>query len=119
MAINIIGVQRHHRLAYTGIVSAVVLATGLFALRFPVFLDDYDQWGWQINCGTGYASELTQAAAATGPTDYVDECESALTMRRIWTIPLVVLGAIVLLTVVVASAITSGAESLVGNRDTV
>lgn len=95
-----------------------MLAIGLFALRFPVFLDDYDQWGWQINCGTGYVSELTQATAAAGPTNYVDQCQSALMMRRIWTIPLVVIGAIVLLTVVVASAIASGQESLVGNRDT-
>jgi hypothetical protein len=110
--------QRHHRLAYTGIISSVVIAIGLFALRFPVFLDDYDQWGWQINCGSGYASELTQAAAAAGPTNYVDECESALTTRRMWTTPLVLVGAIVLLAVVVASAITSGSESLVGNRDT-
>jgi hypothetical protein len=47
---------------------------------------------------TGYGSELTQATAATGPKNYVDECESAL------------------LTAVVASAITSGRESLVGNR---
>jgi hypothetical protein len=74
--------HRHHRLAYTGIVSAAVLAIGLFALRFPVFLDDYDQWGWQINCGTGYVSELTQATAAAGPTNYVDQCESAVMMRR-------------------------------------
>jgi hypothetical protein len=110
--------RHHHRLAYTGIVSAAVLAIGLFALRFPVFLDDYDQWGWQINCGTGYVSELTQATAAAGPANYVDECESALMTRRVWTIPLVVVGAIVLLTVVVASAITSGRESLVASRDT-
>ncbi|MGX9789404.1 hypothetical protein [Mycobacterium sp. MMS18-G62] len=110
--------RHHHRLAYTGIVSAVVLAIGLFALRFPVFLDDYDQWGWQINCGTGYVSELTQATAATGPANYVDECESALMLRRLWTIPLAVVGAIVLLTVVVASAITSGSESLVRKPDT-
>ena len=110
--------QRHHRLAYTGIVSAAVLVIGLFALRFSVFLDDYDKWGWQINCGTGYVSELTQATAATGPKDYVDECESAVMLRRMWTIPLVVLGAFALLTAVVASAITAGSESLVGNRDT-
>ena len=105
--------QRHHRLAYTGIISAVVLAIGLFALRFPVFLDDYDQWGWQINCRTGYVSELTQATAAAGPANYVDECQSALMIRRMWTIPLVVVSAIALLAVVVASAMASGRESLV------
>jgi hypothetical protein len=111
-------VQRHHRLAYTGIVSAAVLAIGLFALRFPVFLDDYDQWGWQINCGSGYVSELTQATAAAGPANYVAECQGALMTRRLWTIPLVVISAIALLSAVVASAITSGSESLAGSRDT-
>jgi len=110
--------QRHHRLAYTGIVAAVVLAAGLFALNFPVFLDDYDQWGWQIKCGTGYVSELSQAAAAVGDNNYVDECETALLMRRMWTIPLVVVGGAVLLAVVVASASLSGRESLVPRRDT-
>ena len=38
----------NHRAAYVGILSAILLCIGLFALRFPVFLDDYDQWGWQI-----------------------------------------------------------------------
>ena len=25
-------------------ISAILLCIGLFALRFPVFIDDYDQW---------------------------------------------------------------------------
>lgn len=110
--------QRHHRLAYTGIVAAVVLAVGLFALNFPVFLDDFDQWGFQINCGTGYVSKLTQAAAVVGEKNYVAECESALLTRRLWTIPIVVLGGVVALAVVIASATTSARESLVPHRDT-
>ena len=109
--------QRHHRLAYSGIAAAVVLAIGLFALNFPVFLDAYDQWGWQIKCGTGYVSELTQAAAAVGETNYVDGCETALLIRRMWTIPLVILGGAVVLVVLVASAMTSARESLVPHRD--
>jgi hypothetical protein len=109
--------QRHHRLAYSGIVAAVVLGIGLFALNFPVFLDDYDQWGWQINCGTGYDSDLTQAAATVGDKDYVDRCETALLVRRAWTFPLVVLGGTVLLVVLVASATTSARESLVPDRE--
>jgi hypothetical protein len=39
-------------------------------------------------------------------------------VRRMWTIPLVAFGALVLLVVVVASAITSARESLVPHRDT-
>jgi hypothetical protein len=100
--------QRHHRLAYSGIVAAVVLGLGLFALNFPVFLDDF---------GTGYISDLTQAAAAVGEKNYVSECQSALLLRRVWAGPLVVLGGSVLLAVLVASAATSARESLTSHRD--
>ena len=109
--------QRHHRLAYTGIVCGVLLVFGLIALNFPVFLDAYDQWGFQIKCGTGYASDLTQAAAAAGQHNYVDQCDTALLMRRMWTMPLVAISAMVLVVVTAASAITSSRESLVPHRD--
>lgn len=104
--------QRHHRLAYTGIIAAVVLMIGLLAMNFPIFLDDFDQYGWQIRCGTGYVTDLTQAAAAVGDTDYVDRCETALLMRRMWTMPMTVLSGTVLLAVLVAAATTSARESL-------
>ena len=73
--------QRHHRLAYTGTVCGVLVAIGLIALNFPVFLDAYDQWGFQIKCGTGYATDLTQAAAVAGQHNYVDKCETAVLAR--------------------------------------
>jgi hypothetical protein len=110
--------QRHHRLAYTGIIAAAVLGIGLFALNFPVFLDDFDQYGWQIKCGTGYLSDLTQAAAAIGGKNYVDACETALLIRRAWAFPLVVVGGTIFLAVLVASATTSARESLTSQRDT-
>jgi H+/Cl- antiporter ClcA len=110
--------QRHHRLAYTGIVCGVLVAIGLIALNFPVFLDAYDQWGFQIKCGTGYATDLTQAAATVGQDNFVDKCETALLMRRMWAIPLVAICGLVLLAVTVASAITSARETLVPHRDT-
>jgi hypothetical protein len=110
--------QRHHRLAYTGIVCGVLVVVGLIALNFPVFLDAFDQWGFQINCGTGYASDLSQAAATVGQHNFVDQCETALLLRRMWTIPLVAISGLVVLAVTVASAITSGRESLVPHRDT-
>ena len=52
------------------VVSAAVifLAAGLFALYFPVFIDAYDQYGWQVKCGNGFTAELTQAASAAGAT---------------------------------------------------
>jgi hypothetical protein len=109
--------QRHHRLAYTGIVCGVLVVIGLIALNFPVFLDAYDQWGFQIKCGTGYATDLTQAAAAVGQHNFVDKCETALLVRRMWTIPLVAICGLTLLAVTAASAITSARESLVPHRD--
>jgi hypothetical protein len=110
--------QRHHRLAYTGIVCGVLVVVGLIALNFPVFLDAFDQWGFQIKCGTGYASDLSQAAATVGQQNFVDKCETALLLRRMWTIPLVAISGLVVLAVTVASAITSGRETLVPHRDT-
>jgi hypothetical protein len=111
--------HRHHRLAYTGITAAIVLAAALLALNFPVFLDTYDQYGWQIKCGTGYLTDLAQAAAAVGEQSYVDQCETALLERRLWTIPIAVLAGAVVLTVLVASATTSARESLVPHRESV
>jgi hypothetical protein len=110
--------HRHHRLAYTGIVCGILLAIGLIALNFPVFIQAFDQWGFQIKCGTGYDTDLSQAAAAAGQHNYVDQCETALLTRRLWTIPLVATSGLVVLVVTVASAIASARETLVPHRDT-
>jgi hypothetical protein len=75
----------------------LLLIGGLLALRFPVFLSDFDQWGFQINCGSGFQSTLTQAGIAdSAGTQFVDQCHTAIAMRRAWTIPLVVGGALLL-----------------------
>jgi hypothetical protein len=110
--------HRHHRLAYTGIVCGVVLAIGLIALNFPVFIEAFDQWGFQIKCGTGYDTDLSQAAAAAGQHNHIDQCETALLTRRLWTIPPVAISGLVVLVVTVASAIASARETLVPHRDT-
>jgi hypothetical protein len=71
-----------------------LVAIGLLALRWPVFLSDFDQWGVQINCGSGLGSALTQASAAeSGGTNYVGQCHAAIAMRLEWTIPLTLIGA--------------------------
>lgn len=44
--------------------AVVFLAGGLFALRFPVFIEAYDQFGWQVKCGSGFTTDLTQASNA-------------------------------------------------------
>src|SRR5271163_147143 len=70
-------------------VGVLLVMGGLFALRFPVFLGDFDQWGFQINCGSGFHSALTQAVIAdSAGTHFVDRCHTALAMRRGWTIAL-------------------------------
>lgn len=104
----------HHRAFYIGIVAFFLIVVGLLALNFPVFLDSFDQYGFQIKCGTGYLTDLSQAASAAGQDNYVDQCERALLVRRLWTIPLVVIGSVVLVIVVAVSATIWGRESAFG-----
>ena len=74
-----------------------LVGIGLVALNFPVFLDAYDQWGWQIKCGTGYSTNLIQAANPGLPqSNFVNQCQSALAVRRAWTIPIAVVGWLIL-----------------------
>jgi hypothetical protein len=75
----------------------LLLMLGLLALRFPVFLSAFDQWGFQINCGTGLQSNFTQVAIAdpTG-SQFVDQCHTAIVMRRAWAVPLAAAGAMLL-----------------------
>ena len=102
----------HHRAFYIGVLGVVMIAVGLLALNFPVFINAFDQFGFQIKCGTGYFSNLTQAAEAGG--DHPSQCESALLVRRLWTIPLIVVGSMVLTVVVFIAATVWGRESVFG-----
>jgi hypothetical protein len=104
----------HHRAFYIGVGCVVLIVVGLLALNFPVFLDDFDQYGFQIKCGTGFAADLSQAAAATGGDTYIDQCETAILERRLWAIPLVVIGSIVLVPVLAVAALVWGRESAFG-----
>jgi hypothetical protein len=74
-----------------------LLTSGLFALWMPVFLGDFDQWGFRIKCGSGLSSALSQAeiADSTG-AHFVDRCGTAIAVRRAWTIPLAVTGTLFL-----------------------
>src|SRR5271168_5171746 len=88
------------------VVGVLLVMGGLFALRFPVFLGDFDQWGFQINCGSGFQSALTQAVIAdSAGTHFVDRCHTALAMRRAWTIALPVTGALLVADQTAASAV--------------
>jgi hypothetical protein len=77
------------------LMSGILLVVGgLLVLRFPVFLSGFDQWGFQISCGTGFGSDWTQAATADAAgTHYVDQCHAAVAIRRAWAAPVVVAGA--------------------------
>ena len=80
-----------NRQLYLGIVGALLVVVGLLALWFPVYLDQYDQYGMQIACGRGFSANLSQAAEANGH-GLVAQCGTALLLRRIWAIPAAVLG---------------------------
>lgn len=70
---------------------------GLLALRAPVFLADFDPWGFQINCGTGLHSDFTQAVMAElSGSRFVDQCRTAVQTRRDWAIPVLATGALLL-----------------------
>lgn len=85
----------------------ILVIIGLFALRFPVYIDDFDQWGWQVKCGSGLSADFAQAAAATNADHFVSDCETAVLLRRLWTVPLVVVGAIAFFGTLLGTALQS------------
>ena len=104
----------HRRAFYTGVGCVILIVAGLLALNFPVFLEAFDQYGFQIKCGTGFATDLSQAAAVAGQHTYVEQCEQALLVRRLWTIPPVAAGVIGLLLIVAVTTLLWGRESAFG-----
>ena len=98
-----------------GAVGLLLLVGSLVALHFPVYIPDFDKWGAHVKCGNGYHSELLQAtvddnggldpqslpggvsAAVRAPTNYVDQCRSALAQRRVWLMPVAAVGALILI----------------------
>ncbi|GBE67261.1 hypothetical protein MFM001_37230 [Mycobacterium sp. MFM001] len=87
-------------------IGAVVLVVGIIGLLVPVKVSD--QNGGDIGCGNALVSDTKSAESANNKsvasipilnqvvphTDYVAECQSALSSRRSWTIPVAVIGAI-------------------------
>src|SRR5215218_5610688 len=85
------------------IAGAVVLIAGVIALLVPVSITGN---GKSIGCGTAIAADSSEAESATGQTvagvpslneivphtDYVAECQHAVPRRRLWSIPLAVVG---------------------------
>ncbi|MDT5137891.1 MAG: hypothetical protein QOD58_2153 [Mycobacterium sp.] len=85
-------------------VGAVLLLVGVIGLLVPVEVSNSN--GGTVSCGNGIASDLAGARAvnersvANVPilnqiiphTDFVAACESSLSTRRAWTIPLALVG---------------------------
>ena len=93
------------------VVGAVLLLAGVIGLLIPVSVPDGgDSAGGSIGCGNAIASNLQSARSAndkTGAnipivgqlvphTDYVSECQSSLSSRRAWSIPVAVIGLVVI-----------------------
>jgi hypothetical protein len=87
----------------------VILAVGVIGLLVPVSISDSDGHG--IGCGNALAADTSSAQAANDKNvvadipiinqvvphrDYVSECQSSISSRRTWTIPVAILGAIVI-----------------------
>jgi hypothetical protein len=101
------------------VVGAVVLVVGIIGLLVPVSVSDGN--GGSLGCGNAAISDLSSAREATNKsvanipilnqivphTDFVAECQSALSGRRSWTIPVTVIGAIA----VVAAFFVRGGRS--------
>ena len=87
-------------------VGAVLLLAGVIGLLVPVSVSDGN--GGSIGCGNAVATDLSAARNANEKsvanipilnqivphTDFVAECQSAPSGRRLWTIPGAVIGAI-------------------------
>jgi hypothetical protein len=91
------------------VMGAVVLVVGgIIGLLVPVSVSDGN--GGSLGCGNAAISDLSNAREANNTsvanipilnqivphTDFVAQCQSALSSRRSWTIPVTVIGAIAL-----------------------
>lgn len=91
------------------VVGAVALVVGITGLLVPVSVSDGN--GGRLGCGNAAISDLSSAREANNKsvasipilnqivphTDFVAECQSALSGRRSWTIPVTVIGAVALI----------------------
>ena len=87
-------------------VGAVLLLAGVIGLLAPVSISDGN--GHSIGCGNAVATDLSAARNANNNsvanipilnqvvphTDYVAQCQSSVGSRRVWAIPLAVVGII-------------------------
>jgi hypothetical protein len=86
------------------VVGALVLVVGIIGLLVPVSVSDGN--GGSLGCGNAAISDLSSAREANNKsvanipilnqiiphTDFVAQCQSALSGRRSWTIPVTAIG---------------------------
>jgi len=90
------------------VLGAVLLVAGVIALLVPVSTSDGN--GGSIGCGNAISEDLSAARAANDKNvianvpilnqiiehpDFVAQCQSAVSSRRTWSIPLAVIGLLV------------------------
>ena len=100
------------------LVGAVVLVVGVIGLLMPVSIPGPE--GQSIGCGNAVAADLSAAQQADNRnpvnlpilneviphTDYAAQCQSAVSSRRTWSIPVAIIGL-----VVIAGAFVVGGRS--------
>lgn len=88
----------------TLILGAALLVLGIIGLLLPISISDGN--GGNISCGNGIAADMSAARATNDHsvagvpilnqvvphTDFVAQCQSEVSGRRAWTIPVAVLG---------------------------
>lgn len=88
------------------VVGAVLLLTGVIGLLVPVSVSNSN--GGTVSCGNGVVTDLSGASNANYKnganipilneivphTDFVAQCQSSVSSRRMWAIPLAVIGVI-------------------------
>ncbi len=80
------------------IAAAAVLGIGVLLMWQPVYLPDFDSYGLQIRCGSGFLADMSHPELVDGGAGPLrDRCESALLQRRAWAVPMMVVGAGVLI----------------------
>lgn len=105
------------------LVGAVLLVAGVIALLVPVSTSDGS--GGSIGCGNAISADLSAAREANSKTvanvpilnqvvphsDYVAQCQSSVSQRRAWSIPLTVIGVLV-----AAGSLVVGGRSGAGSK---
>jgi hypothetical protein len=90
------------------LVGAIALIAGIIGLLVPVSVPGPDNGS--IGCGNGIVQDLSAARESDNNnpvnlpilneviphTDYVTQCQSALSSRRAWAIPVAVIGLVVI-----------------------